>query len=415
MKSLIGPVLLAGMFLALRTSFALDVPRKPVELRSPVQDRNFYVLSLMERTPGVGRILGKDPEFAALYRQRAEALKRSEKDCAGNAACTIDAQIWTPEEMQTVGRHLLDLYRTKPALRAMVAGPMRRCGFFELYRQRDDADLLQQAWLDAANGINHILRTYGLQIPPHYARIDAASFDPDSPEYWTRLDALVGSLPASGGLFFAPSLKLSLLLLAANRRDEAGRFEPLDRGENSPALRYIRQIVWDRYPYSAILVPGAAPNDPVTALSATGRARAAQGAALFRQGKAPLIIVSGGFVHPAQTRFCEALEMKEALIRDFQIPPSAILVDPYARHTTTNFRNAVRLIYRYGIPFDKYVVVVAEPRAIAGIVDPRFDARNRRELGYLPYRKLTRVSPDEAAFQPSIVALEADSGDPLDP
>ena len=62
--------------------------------------------------------------------------------------------------------------------------------------------------------------------------------------------------------------------------------------------------------------------------------------------------MSGGFVHPAQTPYAEAIEMKKALIADFSIPQEAILVDPHARHTTTNMRNAARLLYRYAIPFE---------------------------------------------------------------
>ena len=35
---------------------------------------------------------------------------------------------------------------------------------------------------------------------------------------------------------------------------------------------------------------------------------------MIREGKAPLIVVSGGYVHPVQKQFNEALEMKNDLI-----------------------------------------------------------------------------------------------------
>jgi uncharacterized SAM-binding protein YcdF (DUF218 family) len=41
--------------------------------------------------------------------------------------------------------------------------------------------------------------------------------------------------------------------------------------------------------------------------------------------------------------------MKHDLIARLGIPAAAILVDPHARHTTTNMRNAARLLYRYGM------------------------------------------------------------------
>jgi len=40
-------------------------------------------------------------------------------------------------------------------------------------------------------------------------------------------------------LFFQPSLSFALHLLDANHRDEAGRLEPLERGENAAALGRI--------------------------------------------------------------------------------------------------------------------------------------------------------------------------------
>ncbi len=75
----------------------------------------------------------------------------------------------------------------------------------------------------------------------------------------------------------------------------------------------------------------------------------------YRQGLAPLLLVSGGAVHPKRTPYNEALEMKKELMNVYGIPARAIIVEPHARHTTTNFRNAARLVYRYGIPADKKV------------------------------------------------------------
>ena len=73
----------------------------------------------------------------------------------------------------------------------------------------------------------------------------------------------------------------------------------------------------------------------------------------YAKGVAPFIVTSGGKVHPYKTKFCEATEMKRYLVEKLHIPANAIIVDPHARHTTTNMRNAARLIYRYGIPLIK--------------------------------------------------------------
>jgi DUF218 domain len=83
-------------------------------------------------------------------------------------------------------------------------------------------------------------------------------------------------------------------------------------------------------------------------LSPQGRLRVEVAARRYKDGQAPLILVSGGYVHPNQTADCEALEMKKSLIDDYGVPADSIIVEPHARHTTTNLRNAARLMYRYG-------------------------------------------------------------------
>jgi len=194
------------------------------------------------------------------------------------------------------------------------------------------------------------------------------------------------------------------MLLALNHRDEAGRFEPMDRSENATTIAHIGNVRWSDYPYTAILALGSGPEDPNIPISPQGKIIVAQGAELFRQHKAPLIIVSGGSVHPAQTRFSEAIHMRQLLIEQYAIPGNAILIDPHARHTTTNFRNADRLIYRYGIPMDR--PVLAETLSVAGILNDSFDQRNMKELGYLPYRDKMSISQSVMSFYPVVNGLQ---------
>jgi len=134
--------------------------------------------------------------------------------------------------------------------------------------------------------------------------------------------------------------------LEVNRRDEAGRYEPLEAGENKAAVANLSNIKWSDYPYSFILVLGSGPSDSAP-LSAVAAKRADVAAELFLNHKAPLIIMSGGHVHPMQTPFCEAIEMKKYVMGKFKIPETSILIEPHARHTTTNFRNGARLAFRF--------------------------------------------------------------------
>ena len=116
-----------------------------------------------------------------------------------------------------------------------------------------------------------------------------------------------------------------------------------------------------------------------------------------------------------QTPFSEAIEMKKYVMEKFKIPEQTILIDPYARHTTTNFRNAARLAFRYGIPADLKAVVTSSEDHIASTTKESFRSRCLKELGYFPMEFINRISPVAAEFKPSVASLFFDANDPLDP
>ncbi|MFY9619701.1 MAG: YdcF family protein [Pyrinomonadaceae bacterium] len=292
---------------------------------------------------------------------------------------------------------------------------MRPSGAFIKYSQQPDSEMLIAAWKDAANGMNRLLSVYGLGKNPFYKDIDRVSFDVSSDEYRGLLKTKLAEIKlARDPLFFEPTLNFALKLLEANRRDEAGRYEPLEDGENKVAVQDLKNIRWSGYPYSFILVLGSGPPAGLN-LSKIAAKRADQGAQLFHEHKAPLIIVSGGHVHPMQTPYNEAIEMKKYLMEKFKIPEKSILIDPYARHTTTNFRNAARLAFRYGIPNELKALVTSSEDHIAITTKESFRIRCSTELGYFPMEFITRVSPIAAEFKPSVASLFFDANDPLDP
>ena len=216
-------------------------------------------------------------------------------------------------------------------------------------------------------------------------------------------------------VFYDPALAFASRLLDANRRDEAARFEPLHLGENAATRRRVAAIEWQRFEYSAILVPGAGPDRPDVRLDPWAKMRLELAVARYRAGKAPFIIVSGGYVHPNQTPYNEAFEMKQSLIRDFGVPAAAILIDPHARHTTTNLRNAARLAFRYGLAVDKAMLITTDQSQSAYISGTVFRERCLKELGYLPGDIGSRLSRFDLEFRPAVLSLHADATDPLDP
>jgi hypothetical protein len=135
----------------------------------------------------------------------------------------------------------------------------------------------------------------------------------------------------------------------------------------------------------------------------------------FKAGLAPLIVTSGGYVSPAQTRFCEACEMKRELMRTYHIPERVILIDPFARHTTTNLRNTERLLFEAGAPLDRPILVVTTDYQSRYIEAPAFQERCRRELGYDCFTGFKRLDTFGTVVTLPLVSLHRDARDPLDP
>ena len=199
-----------------------------------------------------------------------------------------------------------------------------------------------------------------------------------------------------------------------NEREQAADFEPMTETENKAAYQRVKTIKWDAFKYSVIVVPGAGPDIPTVALSAEGMLRCRLAAIQYRKGMAPYILVSGGKVHPYKTKYCEATEMKKFLIDKLKIPENAIIIDPHARHTTTNMRNAARLIYRYGIPFNK-PGISCTTRGQSNMIGVTLIDRCLKELHEAPYRNGLRLSETEIEFYPLLEALHINPTEPIDP
>ena len=337
-------LLLAGAAIAFQQ--AAEPSHKPLELRDPVQDKNFYLLSIVQRNAAAREAVKKDRVLAEFSAERLSALDHAVSSCDTDIECNAAAFHWSDAQIADGARALAALYPATPAIRA-VTGELRNAGAYLRYQDLPDRELLGGAWSDCLRGINRAINVYALGKPPRYPLIDSATYDTKSEAYRRVIQHLAAVLQedrAELDLAWSASLRFALELMTLNNRDEAGRFEPMETGENAAALRRVKSIDWSRYPYTVIVVPGAGNDRPAVHLSPSGKLRDEIAARRFRDGKAPFILVSGGFVHPNQTEFTEAIEMKRDLMSRFSIPEEAIIVDPHARHTTTNMRNAARFL-----------------------------------------------------------------------
>jgi hypothetical protein len=99
----------------------------------------------------------------------------------------------------------------------------------------------------------------------------------------------------------------------------------------------------------------------------------------------------------------------------YHVPENAILVDPHARHTTTNLRNGERLIHTLGVPETKPVLLTTSRDQSLYIEGPVFLRRNEEELGYQPLTVVKRLTPHDLVMAQNLMSLHADPRDPLDP
>ena len=386
-------------------------------LEANVARRDFFGLMAVFSDAAVLHALASDARIAEVRKERDQALKLAVKQCR-DAPCIDNALRWSEPDIATVTSEFQHLYSSDPAVRAFTEEVLRRSGRLALYDRQPGAALLSAMWTASAESMNRTISVYGEAAPPRYAHIDSMRYDPKSSTYVQLLHSVAALIDSENGAerpFFFAATKYAVMLLASNDRLDAGRYEPLESTENAAAIRRAKMVDWAHYPYSAILVPGEGPELADVPFSPLGRVRVEQAARLFRAGKAPFILVSGGTVHPMLTQFDEAMEMRKELVTQWGLPADAILVDPYARHTTTNLRNAVREVIRYGIPSKQPILIASDEAQIAMIASPAFETRCMNEMHLRPWLSLTRLSATEIEMLPNRDSLQEDSTDPMDP
>jgi hypothetical protein len=368
--------------------------------------------------------LAADPVFAAAIREDGllARLRQTYNSRVANGldTCTsaytlAQALKWRAGEIDSVRSQLLTLL-DKKAHGSGFTERLRKSRACIAYNSSDGKTLLAQAWLDAAQGMNRIYDVYMAGITPHYASIDSIRIDLRSKSGFGKLrDTIRQALVSyeNDRAFYTLPVALAIGALQLSGRDEAIRYEPIIAGINKEAYERVSRVRFSEYPYSAILVPGFGPEEPGLNIDPRSIKRCAMAVEQFRQKRAPFIIVSGGHVYPAGTPFSEAVEMKKYLIAHGAIPPEAIITEPYARHTTTNVRNASRLVYLFGLPVNKPVLVCTDSVQTHMVVNQA--ARCKRELGYLPFSKVVQLGTTTSSFYPVASAFQVNANDPLDP
>ncbi len=378
-----------------------------------VEGKNYYFTALIDNTPELKSFLNNDLTLKSIAQQKQERLLR-----ARAYASRLSALEFSRTEIDVIGQRLAELYDASNALGRLLDEEVIPSGCYSQYEEKGAA-LVREIWEQDARAMNRTIMIYGEGMAPNYPAIDSIGFDVYSQEYGSEIIVAVAQNVAeqnsdNPSFYSIPMLAVNVLL-DVNDRCQLLDFEPLCDFGNKTSYAQIGGTDWDAYPYSAILVLGAGPEEAEERISPQGRLRAAYAALLFRQHKAPFIIVSGGRVHPYHTPYNEAEQMKLYLMEKWQVPEEAIIMEPHARHTTSNMRNTSRIMFREGFPTDKPALVTSSESHLDYVSGTRFARRCEHEMGMVPYRLGNRISDRALEFYPLVEALQINPDEPLDP
>jgi hypothetical protein len=100
----------------------------PVRLSAPVQDKNFYLLSMFERTPDARDAVKAEPALARIAAERLAALDKAAKTCDLDLDCYASAFQWSDAQARTQAAHWRAYFGLHPRC---AAWPMELCGTAE--------------------------------------------------------------------------------------------------------------------------------------------------------------------------------------------------------------------------------------------------------------------------------------------
>lgn len=392
---------------------------KKADIRSEADSlskRIFYLSYGLEKNPKLKEIIVKDDILYRFFLTKEESLQHAILNCT-DMDCMVEAISLSEDENDEIISRLSKIYnQNNQVFSDFMQSTIRPSHSYEFYTHYSDSALFIKAWEEERNGINYIYKAYLQNKGLIYPRVDSAKFEVGSMDYLKAVKQIVqhSIKDKKSNVFFRFSKDIAIAILQLNDRDEAIRFYPLSK-VNQEAYTYIPTIKWEDYSYSGVLVLGIGPKNNGIALSEGGKRNCRMGVKLYRDKKTPLIVVSGGYVHPYGTPFCEAEQMKIYLMDSLGIPEKAVIMEPHARHTTTNIRNTNRIFLRHGVPGNLPIILASNKRHMDYIVSDRFRKVYLRDIGFVTHSRLSRISDTTASYYPTMSSFQINTTEPLDP
>jgi hypothetical protein len=380
-----------------------------------VQVKNCYLLTLLQNNPQVSRIIENDPVFYRIALNQKQTILKNLIATSDYRQITANLKL-TSKQIGQIGSELSKIYNRNKNLQSLVKDQLIPSKAYIHYQNLKPVDQLIKAWQQDAECINHTIAVYAEGEKPNYPDIDSISFNVHSKNYINIVKQATRQIIKKVGrsnICFMPAMTAALTFLDINNRNDAGIYEPMESAVNKAALQKANRINWKNYKYTILLVPGEGPEDNSVQISKGSIARCKLAAIAYIRGLAPFIMVSGGRVHPYKTPYFEAVEMKKYMVDSMHIPANVIIIEPHARHTTTNMRNASRLLIQYHFPLKQPALVITDISQSSYISN--MDKRCIQELGDVPYQLDARISPTGQEFYALPSALQINPLEPLDP
>ncbi len=387
------------------------VPRGPQDW---VIKKNYFASYLLLKNPAITQDLVASKPVAALLEERFNRFKNS-INCR-ELNCYLDAFKWQDSEIRLLTDELARQVKGNKRLERLIQDNLVPSMTYGPLHNETSTAYFKKAVQQDLQAMNYVVDVYAGGKKPNYPKIDSISFHVNRAGYLHLLDDIrqdvLKDIATSKTAFFM-TMFTAVRLLEINERWDAAQLEPLVELENKKAFDKVKKTDFSLYPYSLLLTLGAGPEMYGQPISPGGMLRARMAARSYFEKLAPFIVLSGGRVHPYKTRYIEAVEMKKYLIDVMGVPEEAILIDPHARHTTTNLRNTARILLDYGFPKDKFAIVNSSKVHIDAV--EKMADRCVRELGYVPYILGKRVSDVIIEFKAREEAFTIDPDEPLDP
>ncbi|MBV8327299.1 YdcF family protein [Chryseobacterium sp.] len=375
--------------------------------------KNFYFIYSVRNNAPLLQEIQKDSFVQAMLNDRNKRFEAA-KDCP-TADCIIEALKWKESDISVLNNSFRNLFASHKKFQNFIENTLYPSQKYLKPEPLNPGEYIQKALLQDLTAMNNVIDIYGAGKKPNYPEIDSISFNVKDKNYIELLKNIRFDVAADTEKnAFDKTLLSAIRLLEVNERWDAAQLEPLINTENKEAYEKVKKTDFSKYPYASLLILGAGPQVDGQKISPMGMLRCRQALRSYQKGLAPFIIVSGGRVHPFKTHFIEAVEMKRYMVDVLGIPAYAIIADPFARHTTTNVRNAGRLIIDYGFPKDKWSLVSSSKTHI-DYVEKAMDKRSMKELGNVPYIVGKRINDLLLEYKPTAEAFIINPAEPLDP